>query len=155
MPSVTELDDHFDKNTTKLKEVSQAAAEALQNVNLRQWFIGDPDLWSENGYQGDPLDIVQMSENFDRTDVGNDYVNTFGDENSSTGDQVALKKESDWLAALERAFRSRHASPVRCAIHAAGRRLGHGDDAGVWARVKNQIIDIAKAGSDGFIGPGG
>ena len=75
-----------------LLSAPEKAAQALQDQVLRAWMMGDPSLWSN--WQGDPLDIVNMGENFDRTDLGNNYAGSFSNTNASVGDQVALKKHA-------------------------------------------------------------
>lgn len=47
------------------------------------------------------------------------------DGEGRVSDCMAEKVQIDYLAIQERAFRLRHATPIRCAIHAAVRRRGH------------------------------
>lgn len=64
----------------------------------------------------------------------------------TVGDVCSLKIQNDYNAVEERAFRARHASVVRCMVHAHGRRKGQGE-AGIFTAVREMAENILKAGS--------
>ena len=45
---------------------------------------------------------------------------------------MVTKIQIDYIASLERAFRTRQASSVRCKIHASARRRGHAASGGLY-----------------------
>lgn len=101
------------------------------------------------GWSGDPLDIPGIKYKFDRTSIGSQYADCLsGSESGTVADAMALKLQNDWLAAQERAFRLRHATSVRCAVHAAARRSGHAKESGVLTTgIQTYLENIIKGGS--------
>ena len=139
MPPPT-LDDIFVDEMDALTAEAANAAAAEQNQTLRVWFLGDTDLWS-----GEPLDIAGIADAFDRDPVGQDYANAVTD--GTAGEAGSFKSQSDVLAVHERAFRLRHATPIRGRAHAAARRQAHAADNGMIARTVGQAQDLLTAGS--------
>lgn len=93
--------------------------------------------WSKpprNGWSGDPLDVQGMDSAYDRADLNARYGTALLDKAAAgtTGDCAAAKVQIDWLAAKERAYKTRHATRIRCTAHSAARKRGHGDGAGVF-----------------------
>lgn len=108
-------------------QVQQLAAEAglihqgVTSGDGREWQLGDL-----NGWSGDVTDIPGMARPFDRSEIGQNFADVYQPaEPGTVGDAATLRLQNDYLAAMERAFRTRHASSVRCTIMAAGRRNGH------------------------------
>lgn len=125
---------------------SLRAAEATINTELRAWYLSNLSYWS-----GDPLDIDAIGAAFSRTTCGEAYSLALASTQGTQGDAMSAKLQSDYLATMERAFRARHASPVRRALQAASRRLGHGDVANSpAARVQTLAQDMILAGATGF-----
>lgn len=121
-------------------------ADAEQNTGIRNWMLANTALW-----RGDPLDIADMAEAFARAGLAEQYATAINDAQGSRGDAMSAKMQSDYLAAQERAFRLRHATPIRCALHAAGRRNAHGlASVGPIARVQGLAQDLLVAGGAGF-----
>lgn len=136
-----EIYDQFSQQISNLQEVADNNAQANLGEEQRDWRV--PFDW-----EGDPFDIEGLGDPFDRTDMNEDYPEFFTD-NSSVGDCMAAKIQADHLGSQERAFRLRHATSVRCCMHAASRRNGQGDQAaGSFARIVNHIQDLISAGSD-------
>ena len=135
------LDSNFLANMLAAIAAAANAAGAATNSLLREWFLGDTRIWS-----GDPLDIDAIANAFARATSGDSYAAAMTSSTGAVGDAMAAKMQSDYLAAMERAFRMRHASPIRCVMHAASRRLGHGNAAdGPIARVQTLAQDMLVA----------
>lgn len=65
------------------------------------------------------------------------------------GDLACMKKQIDFMAVEERAWRLRHASLARCATLAHGRLNGHGaENQGVFSMVKNVVENHRLAGAN-------
>lgn len=140
------LDPTFVTNVETLRVHSGVIASALTNSVLREWYLGGP------GWSGDPLDIEGIRLAFARDGAGLIYGVSLASPDGSGGDAASAKLQSDYLACLERAFRLRHATPVRCAMHAAARRLGHGTaGVGVFGRIAAYAQDLIVSGASGFV----
>src|SRR5688572_22144045 len=116
---VTQLDPAFLDHLAKLQDISGANADAVCAGTQRKWLLPPTSAWS-----GDPMDIPGMNHAFDRTALNNLYIAVVSDtqQRGRQGEAGILKIQVDYIAALERAFRTRQASSVRCKIHAAARR---------------------------------
>lgn len=89
-------------------------------------------LWHTPAEIGDPLDVPALHNPvWDRNGINQLYSNDIlageGDKGGTVGDLIAMKWQADFMATEERAFRTRHASLVRCAALAHGRLHGHGE----------------------------
>lgn len=136
-----ELDPAFVNAMSALLENARAAAAAATGDESPAWFLGDLDAWS-----GDALQVAAVGAAFARDGVGSAYSAALAN-GGTAGAAAGAKVQSDYLALAERAFRMRHASPVRCRLQAAGRRLAHADEeAGVIARVVACAQDFLNAG---------
>jgi hypothetical protein len=143
---VGSLDATFLNNTQALKDHATGVAAAHTGAQLRRWYLA----WLA-GWSGDPLDLNGMADAFARTGLGAMYGAALTDNRGASGDAASAKLQSDYLGAMERAFRLRHATPIRCALHAAARRLGHSHaGAGIFARVETYAQDLIVAGAAGF-----
>jgi hypothetical protein len=134
--------DVFSKRLEELRERGADVSEGLQGSGQRKWYI-PTDLKAE-----DLFDLAKLHEpSFDRTEANTNYVECFQDKAGpgTTADVVSLKRQVDYNAAEERAFRFRHASPCRCLVHAACRRHFH-DSGPVFAYVRQVEEDIIRAG---------
>ena len=135
----------FRDTAAALQADADALAKATAGAAQRRWQIGPV-----GGWDGDPLQVAGMAARFDRGPVGQNYAECLADQRAlgSVGSAQALVLQSDYVAAQERAFRVRHATSVRCAAHAAGRRRGHADDRGVIrAGVIRYVEDLVKRGA--------
>lgn len=134
----------FTTTVTELAKGSLANGQAATGGKSRVWQT--PPL---GGWQGDHSDIAGMVSPFDRTDINDLYAQCISDAGSpgTDGDLIALVTQIGYVGAMERAYRARHASPVRCLINAAGRRIGHGQAAGVLrGGAVGYIQDVIAAG---------
>lgn len=129
MPYVTELHEEFLRHIEQLEKTSKAADEASCLTGQRKWM--NPPL---QGWSGDPQDITGLNKAFTRKAMNALYVAIMRDEtpNGTIGETMVLKLMVDYIAALERAFRTRHCSSVRAKLHAAGRRRGQGSKDGLF-----------------------
>jgi hypothetical protein len=140
------VDDTFAAKLEDLAASAVNAGDAALNEDLRQWIFADDDAWD-----GDPLDVADISNLFDRSNLGEMYSEAFTSDDGSAGDAEAAKIQSDYLASMERAFRLRHRTPISRAMNAASRKYGQGDDSvGLFARTSSYIEDVLAAGADGF-----
>jgi hypothetical protein len=140
--SVVVLYDRFVTQLAALQAYDIAIGAAnVEFGNQRQWMV--PDLGSGS------FTIPGFAGAFDRSEPATGYGESFTSENGSAGDAMAAKLQSDYLAAQERAYRSRKNSKIRCGFHAATRRTAHGAAAGVFARVAGHVQDVIQAGSAG------
>lgn len=119
------IHDVFFTNINQLATSSEAIGTATKNGGARQWQVPEK--------VADVLDIPGTTAAFDRTEIDTNYVEVIGDgENpGAVGDVVSLKTQGDYVGVMERGFRARHCTPVRCLAMAAARRVGHGDPRGV------------------------
>jgi len=124
-----------------LKQANKTIANAQQCKNQRTWEIPDD-------FVGDVQDIPNIHKpSFDRTEINTNYLECHSgdaDNEAGVGDAGSLKIQLDYVAVAERAFRSRHASHLRCLAHAAARYAGHANDQGAFSSVQNYAQDLSK-----------
>ena len=87
--------------------------------------------WHMPSTTGDPLDVPSLhNPAWDRNGINRlysvDILAEPGRKAGTVGDLIAMKWQADFMAAEERAFRTRHASMIRCASLSHGRWDGHG-----------------------------
>lgn len=141
------IDERFFVQATALANQSGEQADATMLSTARPWQIGDPATWD-----GDPLDIEGMTAAFDRTQIGvvMSQIYSGKDEPGTTGDANTMRLQNDYLAAMERAYRTSAAELCRCELFAAGRRRGHASPSGVILDgVVRYAQDLLKAGQQG------
>lgn len=131
-----------------VKDLADQAGDAADGVGNgeRSWQI--PASMTDFG----PLDIDRIDEAFNRDEIGANYEDVIGDPTNpgTMGDAIALTMQSDYVAMMERAFRARHATPVRLLVLASARRKGHAHEAGVFHRnVMGHAVDALAAGAAG------
>lgn len=137
--------DTFKNNAEQLRVDAENVEKATLGTAQRKWQIAPLGQWG-----GDPLDIPGISEKFDRDEIHQNYAACLSDYTNpgTVADTQALKLQNDWLTMQERAFRARHCTSVRAAIHAAARRSGHAHPQGViQTGVVKYVEDILKKGS--------
>lgn len=117
------VDGKFQKRIDDLEQKAEKAKTMFRDHGTyREW-------WTPDGVK-DPLDVPSLhNPNWDRNSINQLYSDTIlkGHSKSSgtVGDLIAMKWQADFMAVEERAFRTRHASLVRCAALAHGRLDGH------------------------------
>lgn len=125
-------------------QIASLQAEALSQyqgnigIGQRKWRLPE-------GWTGNPFDIEGISAPFDREELSEAYQTTITGD-GTVSDSINIKIQSDYLAAQERAFRARYASPIRCSMHSANRRSGHSLPGGPINRVTDHLIDVQAAG---------
>ncbi len=145
--SVAAIRSRFRAQLTALQTGAKAAYAAALMQAPRRWFNPDPGAWS-----GDLSDLPGMSAAFDRSDNSTDYQAAIKDGQNPgvVGDLMASQLQGDYLAVLERAYRARHHSSVRCLMHAAARYNGHADPKGLFQQgVLGYLANIIKAAQGG------
>lgn len=147
MPS-GHLTENFLQAVIAAETEAAAVAGSALNVQLREWALGNLDAWT-----GRVLIPQDIGSAFDRNEAGAVYGNALLRPNQgSAGDAMSAKVQSDYLAAMERAFRARHATPIRSELFAAARRSGHAMAAGPLGRVATYAQDLLVSGNTGFKG---
>ncbi len=97
-----------------------------------------------------PFDIPDHAVLFDRSAIGSNYAEVLADASNpgTTADALALKLQNDRIAVEERAFRTRHSSPIRATVHAAARRSAHAHPAGVFGgSLQKYLEDVIREGA--------
>lgn len=86
-------------------------------------------------------DIANLGTAFSRRDLNLDYTAQHTNDPTATsgmvGNVIVDGLQINYLGMLERAFRERHKTDVRLQMHLCGRRLAHGDAAGIHVAIKN------------------
>jgi hypothetical protein len=129
MPYITAPDPEFLDQIEKMEEASAAADEATRLAGQRRWML--PPL---QGWDGDPQNIPGLNKAFTRDNLNSLYKKIISDMEraGTTGEAMVAKLQIDYIAAMERAYRTRHCSSVRAKLHAAGRRRGQSQPNGVF-----------------------
>lgn len=119
----------------------------LRAEALREGYANPPPWMLPDGLD-DPLDSAGVTAAFSRGEIGQNFAEVYQAESpGATGDAPCLKIQAGYLQAMERAFRLRHASGPRCAMMAAGRAKGHGDENGTLQNgVIRYVQDLLTAG---------
>lgn len=142
MPSRGKVDDTFSGRIEALQTEAKAMSDAARGNGPRQWQT--PEEIS------DLLDIPSLHDPaWDREGLNANYEEMLDDaENSGTaGDIIGVRLQLAYNAAEERAFRTRHATPIRLLAHATARRKGHGNTKGTFAAVRKLVEDAIAAGA--------
>jgi hypothetical protein len=136
---IARIDPNFFQQIEQLKEVDRSIYQSAIGTDQRLWQLPNPNPtpspWNYNLFN-----IEGIRQAFDRTNPNKLYLRALlkgppvgvdiqesaipTGEGRSTDCQVE-KIQIDYLASQERAFRLRHSSIPRCAMHAAARRKGH------------------------------
>ena len=134
-------DQNFQKLINEITELCEKIhAYAIGGSAGRPWMV--PTTLTTGVF-----DIKSMSTPFERSGPNQVYEAEM-DKNadSAVGVCMGSKVQIDYLGMMERSFRSRHASPIRCYTHAASRRKAHGDPQGVHIEgVLDFVTSLMKA----------
>lgn len=131
----------FVKNLQDIATQDGKQANMIRGQGTRPW--NRPDL------APDPLDIPGITAAYDRSAIDANYGELIksGTDAGTCGDVICVKTQGDYIAEMERGFRARHATPVRCIGHAMARRMGHSKSNGVFlGGVLKHVQDALKAG---------
>ena len=140
------IDPQFQARVTDLETKAKKAADHFRTQsNYRDWNMP--------ATTGDPLDVPSLhSPAWDRNSINQlysvDILAGPGRKGGTVGDLIAMKWQADFMAAEERAFRTRHASMIRCASFAHGRMNGHGKTGlSVFSFLKDAVQSHIDAGA--------
>ena len=140
------VDGKFSARITDLQEKAKKFAESFRGLD-------DWRPWHTPKDVGDPLDVPSLhNPTWERNAINRLYSETIlggpGQKGGTCGDLIAMKWQADFMAVEERAFRTRHASYVRCASLAHGRWDGHGKpEVGIFDFMKNAVQSSITAGA--------
>jgi hypothetical protein len=141
------IDAKFAERVSDLERVAREQSEQFRKQDApRPWHT------PENMKDRDLLDVPNLHEPaWNRDKLNENYANdvvSSGGGAGTAGDIMALKTQINFMAEEERAWRMRHATPVRCAAIAHGRLHGHG--------ISNEsVFSIVEKASDTFLVLGG
>jgi len=138
-----DMDQMFLAQGSTLIVYGSVVGESILLDSLRKWMI--PANYVGQNPVG-ILDQASLGPPFSRAVLNALYPLVFVFEGSA-GDEMACRAQADYLSSQERAFRLRHATTVRCIIHSAGRRMGHGSVVGPLGRVVVYVQDLIVAGA--------
>jgi len=129
-----------------LEAMRQQSADAATNLEggdtARPWMM--PPL---RDWDGNLLDIAGIAKAFARDEPNEDYKDSLNTDAGTVGHAMGAKLQIDYMAMMERAFRTRHATVARCTTHAAGRRRAHGEPAGIHiGSVLQYAQDLLRSG---------
>lgn len=140
------VDGKFTARVNELEQKAKKSAEHFRNYgSFREWYT--PEEVKE------PLDVPKLHDPvWDRNNINQKYSVDIlagpGKEGGTVGDLIAMKWQADFMAVEERAFRTRHASLVRCASMAHGRLFGHGETGkSVFSFIKDAVQTHINAGA--------
>lgn len=140
------VDPKFSDRISDLETKAQKMAE-----HFRQ-YSGYRD-WHTPKDVEDPMDVPSIhNPTWDRNNINQTYsvdvLAGSGPAGGTVGDLIAMKWQADFMAAEERAFRTRHASLARCASLAHGRLSGHGKTGlSIFSIIKTAVQTHIDAGS--------
>jgi hypothetical protein len=142
-----QVDGKFQARVDQLEQRAQKISEKFRSLS-------GPVPWNVPDELKDKelLDVPGLhAPSWDRNSINQLYSDTIlagpGQQGGTSGDLIAMKWQADFMAAEERAFRTRHASFVRCAAFMHGRMDGHG-------KKKLSIFSFLKDGVQSFIDAG-
>jgi hypothetical protein len=155
------------KGTTKGKvdDKFSARIEELENVAVKmaaQFRKADNGFrpWHTPKDTANLLDVATMHmPAWDRYGINQVYsgevLKGTGKDSGTLGDLIAMKVQNDFMACEERAFRVRHATPVRCAAVMHGRFAGTKPAASIFSKLKRSVDTAIKNGGardDTYVG---
>lgn len=140
------VDGKFTARINDLEKKAEKAKTMFRDHNTyREW-------WTPDGVK-DPLDVPSLhNPNWDRNSINQLYSDTIlqgkADTSGTVGDLIAMKWQADFMAVEERAFRTRHASMIRCAALSHGRLDGHSrPDKSVFSFLRDSVDHAIKEGA--------
>jgi hypothetical protein len=135
------IHDVFATTVGDLQSQAAAQAKAAHKAGDRKW--QKPEAVKS------VLDIQGIGKGFDREAANANFGKIISGTKAggTTGDAISVKTQVDYVAVVERAFRARHCTPVRCLALAIGRRDGHGKPNGIFGGgVQKYAQDVLKSG---------
>lgn len=138
--SVAEVRDRFLKQA--IDNIQKSAEKLFKHFTDQQ--APQQPLVDKAEWDGDLFNLEDISKVFDRTELEEDFLAVIDKDQPDKGvigDLMNISTQGDWLATLERAFRSRHSTPIRAWMHAAARRRGQANNGGV---IKRGMLDYVE-----------
>ena len=140
------IDSKFSDRVKDLVKKARSFADHFRDFNTwRAWHTPEE--------VGDLLDVPSLhNPTWERNAINTLYsekiLGDVGQKGGTCGDLIAMKIQADFMAVEERAFRTRHASYVRCAALAHGRLDGHGKpEVNIFDFMKDGIKTHIEAGA--------
>lgn len=132
----------FQRSVSELQLTAASAASPLEAGGVDDWpVLGE--------WNGEVDDAAGLTKPFDRAEIGQLYEQCLYDSSApgTTGDAIALQIQNDYVAAREMAFRDALASPVRRAMAAMARRLGHAESSGIFGNgILRYVQEVMRQG---------
>ena len=146
--SVAQLQERFvTQAVSNNVETNNNSRDAFTNTEQRQQHVIDKKCVCGGEWSGSVFDIPGISLAFCRCKMAEDFKKAVTDVKKPgvSGDLIATQIQGDYLATMERAFRTKHMTRVRCAMHAAARHNGMGHDTGIFKRgLEGYVTGILK-----------
>jgi hypothetical protein len=136
--SVAKIRDTFKNQVDRLAKQAGDKHESIVKADPAVNFWDYPESW-----EGNPVINTDdpMHQPFNRDESNSDYVDAIKDGKGTAGDLIISTLQVDILAQQERAFRARHCTRVRSAVHAAARLKMHSQDGGVFKRGHRAFLE--------------
>lgn len=151
------LDTYFDKFIDDLIAYAKQQGDALSLKDHKN------TTWCKFTNQAvnfNPTDIPSLGKAFSRNEEGglNDQYISAMLNGASFAEIIAINTQGDYMAAMERAYRLRHAGKIRRQAWSAARLTGHGKSksegtedvaskvSGIFDRVRQQVNQAIKSG---------
>lgn len=139
------IDPKFEARINDLEKQAKSQSEHFKtHSGTRAWHT------PEEMKTRDLMDVPNLHEpSWNRDSLNQLYCDTIlAIENGGVvGDLIGVKRQINFMAVEERAWRLRHASKSRCLAVSHGRIAGHGDRRGVFNMVQNEIENRMKLGA--------
>jgi len=140
-----EVDSKFEDRIADLQNKAQKQSEHFRSHSgTRLWHT--PEEMSER----DLMDVPNLHEPaWNRDNLNQLYAESILalKDGGVVGDLIGVKRQINFMAVEERAWRLRHASKSRCLAVSHGRLDGHGDRRGIFSMIKNEIENRMKLGA--------
>lgn len=136
----------FNKLLEDLREFSNIAAAAILDGEAQDWNIPR----SLQPFLTTDLEIIHKQA-FNRDDLNQAYQEQVAaaDNPGTNGDVLATKLQISYMAAAERAYRTRHLGYVRAQHHSAGRSYGQANGTMFKLVLAGVTNAISAGGGDG------
>lgn len=140
------IDDNFKKRLNDLREKANKMCENVKTPSTpRAWHT--PTEMTTN-----ILDVANLHEpcwNRDKLNqlYSDEVLAVESKKGGVVSDLTGLKRQINFMAVEERAWRLRHASKARCMVVSHGRLEGHGQQGGIFTMVSNEIENIFLRGA--------
>lgn len=139
------IDPKFQTRIDDLQEKARSqSAHFRTHSGTRAWHTPD-DMKTR-----DLLDVPNLHEPaWNRDSLNQLYCDTIlsFDKSGLVGDLAGVKRQINFMAAEERAWRLRHASKSRCMAVSHGRIDGHGNKRGIFNMILNEAENLIKFGA--------